>query len=204
MIKAVLFDFGGVFKQDSMMSKDCTGIFGMTAEQIMVHIEKTKPIFRKCNKGIIDEKIFWKEFSEALGRPDVENCAEKYREIYRSKLTFFSEMFDLVKELKEAGIKTAVFSNILVFQADIIRENKGYECFDVEILSYLEGMEKPEPEFYALALKKVGFNPEECIFIDDKEKNLEPAKNLGIYTVLAKNPEQVIKDVLDIINLETK
>jgi putative hydrolase of the HAD superfamily len=64
-------------------------------------------------------------------------------------------------------------------------------------------MRKPELKIYRLTLKKLKVKPEECIFIDDKEKNLKPAKKLGIKTVLAKNPKQVIRDVCKILRIKT-
>ena len=63
-------------------------------------------------------------------------------------------------------------------------------------------MMKPEPEIYSLAVNKLEIKPEECIFVDDKEENLVPANKMGMKTVLAKNPKQIIKEVLDIINFE--
>ena len=67
-------------------------------------------------------------------------------------------------------------------------------------MSYEEGLRKPEDaDFYHLAPKRLGVKPEECIFIDDKEENLPPAQSIGIKTVLFKNPQQAIKEVLEII-----
>jgi putative hydrolase of the HAD superfamily len=70
-------------------------------------------------------------------------------------------------------------------------------------LSYEEGLRKPgDLDFYHLAPKRLGVKPKECIFIDDKEENLPPAQSIGIKTVLFKNSQQTIKDVLNIINQE--
>jgi FMN phosphatase YigB (HAD superfamily) len=37
--------------------------------------------------------------------------------------------------------------------------------------------------------------PEECIFIDDRDINLAPARQLGMATVLAHSPGQVINEI---------
>lgn len=82
----------------------------------------------------------------------------------------------------------------------MIREKGGYEGFDAVILSYEEGMRKPEDlDFYHLAPKRLGVKPEECIFIDDKAENLPPAQSIGIKTVLFKNQQQAIEDINNII-----
>ncbi|PIR04638.1 MAG: hypothetical protein COV57_03370 [Candidatus Liptonbacteria bacterium CG11_big_fil_rev_8_21_14_0_20_35_14] len=67
--------------------------------------------------------------------------------------------------------------------------------FDEVIISAEVGINKPDPKIYSLALDKIKSNPEESIFIDDLEKNLEPAKKLGIATILYENPKQLEKNL---------
>ena len=44
---------------------------------------------------------------------------------------------------------------------------------------------KPEDEAYTIALDVIGqVNPQECVFIDDREVNLNPARSMGLYTIL--------------------
>lgn len=199
MIKAVIFDYGGVIKQDSHMFIDCAEIYNMPSEEIRELDEKIDPILTELDKGLIDEDDFWKKYSCILGKSEPDNCVKKYREIYQTNLKFHTEFFDLAKDLRNKGIKTAVFSNIFQFQADIIRKNGGYDCFDKLFLSCDKKMVKPDLGFYRLVVKELKIEPEDCLFIDDREINLTPAKSLGMKTVLVKNSEQAIKDVLDII-----
>ena len=151
------------------------------------------------------EEEFWENISEILGcsiSKDITKIVrEAQRETYRKDFVFFTEMLEFNKKLRARGIKTAILSNILIFQAEVIREKEGYKDFDAVILSYEEGLIKPEDlDFYHLAPKRLGVKPEECIFIDDKEENLPPAQSIGIKTVLFKDPQQAIKDVLEIID----
>ena len=186
---------------DSDMAVDCAEIFGMPSSEIKPLLIRAEPLFNKTAKGLVSEEKFWEKLSEILGKPKPKDCAKKYREICQRNIKFSTEIFDLVKELNNRGIKTAVLSNLFKWQADITRKNKGYDNFSQLFLSCYEGYKKPEIEIYNLVLKKLGLKSEECIFVDDRERNILPAKSLGIKTILAKNPEQVIKDVLDIINL---
>ena len=43
---------------------------------------------------------------------------------------------------------------------------------------------KPEPRIYEIAAERLGLKPEECVFVDDRPGNLEPAAELGMRTVL--------------------
>ena len=48
-------------------------------------------------------------------------------------------------------------------------------------------MVKPEPEIYHHLLEKIALPPEQCVFIDDSERNIEAARQLGIKSVHFKN-----------------
>jgi len=204
MIKAVIFDYGGVMKSSHPLSMDIATIYNISVEEVEKVKKITIPFFSLLQRGLINEQEFWQKFSDAIKKPIPQNYKELLREIYEKTLVLFPEMIEFVKKLKDKGIKTAVLSNITKFQAEIIRKNNGYKEFDVLVLSYEEKLEKPELNIYLSVIKKLGVEPEECVFIDDKEKNLAPAKSLGMKTVLAKNSGQIIKDVFSIINLPNR
>ena len=50
---------------------------------------------------------------------------------------------------------------------------------------------KPDPRIYRLALGITQRAPQECIFIDDRPANLEPAKALGMNTILFRSAEEL-------------
>lgn len=205
MIKAVIFDYGGVIKKAHGLFVDIADLYKIPKEDVLSKREKIKPVMRKFDRGLLGEEEFWENISEILGcsiSKDITKIVrEAQRETYRKDFVFFTEMLEFNKKLRARGIKTAILSNILIFQAEVIREKEGYKDFDAVILSYEEGLIKPEDlDFYHLAPKRLGVKPEECIFIDDKEENLPPAQSIGIKTVLFKDPQQAIKDVLEIID----
>jgi putative hydrolase of the HAD superfamily len=50
---------------------------------------------------------------------------------------------------------------------------------------------KPDPPIYRLALGITQRPPEQCIFIDDRPANLEPAKTLGMSTILFRSAAEL-------------
>ena len=50
---------------------------------------------------------------------------------------------------------------------------------------------KPDPDIYKMCLEKMRLNAEECVFIDDMERNLIPAKGLGMKTILFTDLENM-------------
>lgn len=202
MIKAVMFDYGGVIKVGHPLSKGLNEVWGISDEEIKQTKERRRPFSAQATKGLLDEKQYLQKVFEILRKKAPDDCIEKVKQNYRETFVFFPEIIVLIEKLKKENFKTAVLSNIFKFEADVIREKHGYDGFDLLILSCEVGMMKPEPEIYSLAIERLGVKPDECIFIDDKEENLIPANKIGMKTVLAKNPKQIVEDVLDIINLE--
>jgi putative hydrolase of the HAD superfamily len=105
-----------------------------------------------------------------------------------------------VKEVRSKGIKTAVLSNTIESHAEVIKNHGGYKNFDVVMLSNRVKLRKPEPKIYLLVVRRLKVKPRECIFVDDRKEFLKPARRLGIRTVLARNPRQVIHDIRKILS----
>jgi FMN phosphatase YigB (HAD superfamily) len=57
------------------------------------------------------------------------------------------------------------------------------KCVEGGTYSFMVGSMKPEPLIYEIAIKKSGFRPEEILFIDDLEANVQAAQNQGINTI---------------------
>jgi putative hydrolase of the HAD superfamily len=106
------------------------------------------------------------------------------------------EMIRAVREARQAGIATAVLSNSFGLEPyDIYAEHGIYDLFDVVVLSELEGVRKPDPEIYRRVLDKLALTGEQCVFVDDHEDNLPPARMLGITTVLHTDPSTTLAEL---------
>jgi putative hydrolase of the HAD superfamily len=56
--------------------------------------------------------------------------------------------------------------------------------FDDIVCSAEVGMAKPEAEIFQLAASRLAVTPEECVFVDDWDQNVEAAKKIGMTGVL--------------------
>ena len=88
----------------------------------------------------------------------------------------------LIDELKTAGYKLYVLSNMSREFIDFLRKQKVYENFDGDVVSCEVGIVKPMPEIYDLLLKRFNLDPAETIFIDDRKENVDAAAAKGIAT----------------------
>lgn len=57
------------------------------------------------------------------------------------------------------------------------------------------GARKPNPAIYQMAINVTQRKPEECLFVDDRESNLEPARQLGMNTIRFENATQLVVDL---------
>jgi epoxide hydrolase-like predicted phosphatase len=194
VIKAVLFDYGGVLGSGSKWSK----IYG-SASKLYGPDETTAKLGRPQRSllkllNILDRFIAGLQHRlPFLVRP-VERLL--YSNITPG-FTFIrnEDVRRLSASLRRSGLTTGILSNVFAVIAAEHKRRGDYDGFDPVLLSSSEGVAKPDVDFYHLALKRLNLLAHEVLFIDDKPANLIPAKHLGMHIVLAKNSEQVVVDV---------
>lgn len=197
VIKAVIFDYGGVVKSSYGQGlKNIARAYRVTEEKLK---EVIFPHLDYFSKGLIDEDKFWTSLSRALGKPVPADKYQLWRKGYEQEFSVYPEITALVKKLKNSNIKTAILSNTIKPHVEIVKKHHGYCGFDVLVLSCEVGLRKPEKEIYQLTLKKLNVKPSECIFVDNKKESLGPAQELGMRTILAKNPRQVVASVIKLV-----
>jgi FMN phosphatase YigB (HAD superfamily) len=103
---------------------------------------------------------------------------------------------DLVKKLKKSYTLYTMNNEGKEWMDLRIQKFGLRKYFKGFITSGYVGHAKPDPEIYKILLKKSGLKPTEHIFIDNKEVNLAPARNLGFRTILFKSIEQLKKDLI--------
>src|SRR5262249_29820466 len=67
--------------------------------------------------------------------------------------------------------------------------------FAVFFSSCFLGLRKPDEAIYRAVLQMTARQPEECLFIDDREVNLECPRELGIRTILFRDANQLRADL---------
>src|SRR5690606_6593483 len=94
-------------------------------------------------------------------------------------------LIDGYRRLRDAhGIRLAILTNNVREWHDLWRTKLAIDdLFELVVASGFEGVRKPEPEIYARTLERLGLAPDACVFIDDLEVNLPPARRLGMHTI---------------------
>jgi len=76
--------------------------------------------------------------------------------------------------------------------------------FDLVIESSLVGARKPELRFYQLALEQLAIKPQEAVYLDDLGINLKPARALGMTTIKVESAEQALRELEAVLQLELR
>jgi HAD superfamily hydrolase (TIGR01509 family) len=171
----------------------CAKALGVSQQE---YIEAHNRFAEQFQKGLISERAFWVKVCGKLNRPVPAQpllWGQAFRAVYRPR----DNVFALVTELQKSGIKTALLSNTEVPAMEFFSEQR-YSMFNVLVFSCTEGTIKPERKIYQITLEKLGSNPRQTVFIDDKPEFIEGAKHAGINTILFNNLEQIRKDLLNL------
>ena len=105
---------------------------------------------------------------------------------------------DFYKLVKEKGYQTFVLSNACNRFYGYFPRFYELDSFQGVVVSSDVKMIKPNPAIYEYILKTYNLKPEECLFIDDVEVNVEAAKAAGIKGFVFRNNYEELKELLGI------
>jgi len=204
-IDAVLFDFGGVFTPSPFRAIHAAG-----AELDVNPLEFSKIMF-----GPYDEDTDHPWHRLERGEMTFDDAVEHIRILAENDgikfdpLAFLlslgdgngadNPLVDRVRQLKEDGYQTAVITNNIAEFRDFWRAMIPVdELFDLVVDSSVEGIRKPNPEIFFLALSRLGnVPPHRSVFLDDYETNIRVAVSLGIHGILVGEDKQKAVQDLD-------
>ena len=173
-IKNIIFDLGGVlFRRDP---KKCTPDF--IDFFAFVRFPKMPLFWEEYDRGTysLDEVIDLLCREKGVSR---EQCVE-YVRLAIDKQEEIAPTEALIRDLKGAGYRLYVLSNMSREFIDFLRTRPVYRSFDGEVISCEEHVVKPEPRIYQILKERYELQGEECLFIDDRHENIEAAEREGI------------------------
>ncbi len=210
MIKNILFDLGGVIVD--LDSSYCIDVFRrLNMPEIAELINPYHPagMIGELEHGDITFHEACDKMRAVSGREKVtdEQIAEAYNEFLRGIKPWKLRALD---DLRRRGIKTYALSNNNPMSMQTVRrmftaDGKTMEdYFDGIYLSYELRILKPSQEIYLRAIELSGMRPEETLFIDDSEVNVNVARDLGFLVYMPRPDEDFshLFSSLDILDAE--
>lgn len=156
---------------------------------------------------------FWNEYDR--GTRDIDSVAEclaafrgsdfeTAKSMMLSAITYQEQVVptaELIAELKQAGYRLFVLSNMSKEYIAYLRRMDVYRHFEGEIISCETGLIKPEKAIYELLLQRYSLDPSQTIFIDDRAENVAAAAEVGItpFHFDRNNPEKSCEQLRDLL-----
>ncbi len=199
MIKAIIFDIGGVIVSPEVekITQRVSVYAGVDFESFNKYYEQYKSDLTKGKISLIDvysEIVNHFKLTSLTGQNLVDEHLRLFREVIEN---LDEEVIALVENLKQ---KYEVFCLVNAEKdvVPLVRKRGIYSHFQKAYISTEMGMEKPDLEIYEAVLKDINFVPEETLFIDDKKPNVDAADKLGIHTILYKNYKDLKEELVNL------
>ena len=179
-LRAVIFDFGGVlcFHPSAQQLSEAAALCRLTLPEFVEAFWRKR---REYDRGT-DPAVYWRDIAQSTQRHfDDAMVAEMIRREVDFWSRYDQRIFDWIAELRRAGLRTSILSNLPKPLAERLRATPGFlDHFDQVTFSCDLGVIKPEREIYDYALRGLGVTPAEALFLDDRAENIEGARAVGL------------------------
>lgn len=179
MYKAVILDLDGTLL-DTL--KDLAGSVNFALNEMGYPLRTNEEIRRFIGNGVV--KLVSRAVPQNTNEQDTENCLNIFRAHYLKNMRNTTKPYDGISQmllnLKQSGIKTAVVSNKLheavVQLCDDFFENQ----IDVALGVSNENERKPKPTNVFKAMQNLGVSESEAVYIGDSEVDVQTAHNANL------------------------
>lgn len=202
MIKNIVFDMGNVlleFDLDTILERN--GITDPAEKEIMFKKLFLSREWRQYDEGTCEKDAF---------RPVLDSLPPRLKEIgYKmiinqcfalNEMPPVKFMYGFIKELKDNGYKIYLLSNAGQDFYIYSKANPALELFDRCFVSSDYKLLKPNREIYEKFFEVMDVKPEECVFIDDVQENVDGSIACGMDAVCFNST----KDDLDYLKGELR
>mgnify|MGYP003575763419 FL=1 len=198
MIKAIIFDLGGVlidwnpkylysqiFKEEAEMNHFletiCTGAWNEEQDGGRTLQQGTEFLVAKYPQHEENIRAYYGRWVEMLKGP-IEGTV------------------DIFKQLKDSGkYKLYALTNWSAETFPIAREKFDFlNWFDGVVVSGTEKMRKPDPKFFQILLDRYNLKADEVVFIDDNLRNVIAAREMGVESIHFISPDELENKLSDI------
>lgn len=178
MIKAVVFDFGGVLAEEGFQQglkaigekngKNPDDFFAIASELVYQTGYVT---------GISDESGYWQAVREKAG---IAGENGELREEILKRFILKPEMLKVVEKLKLSGFITAILSDQTNWLYELNKKMPFFHYFDYVFNSFTLKKSKRDPSIFRDICSTMGFIPHEVLFVDDNIENIKRALGEGL------------------------
>lgn len=180
MIRAIAFDWGGVFTEgtfDSSAVRNLAALAHTTPEALGATYF---PLMEDFEAGAFDFDGFAAKF---LARSGLDLDPGAVRKTFLSSVRERTAMFAVLGSIP-AAYTVGMLSNNVPVLCDRVRDDTRMARVEHFVFSNEIGVRKPDPAAFEALTEALGVPPEATSFIDDNEANIAAANDLGFDGIL--------------------
>ncbi len=191
-IRGVILDYGDVISHPADPA-----VFVQMASFFHLPLERFRHLYGSFrldyDRGTLTAAEYWTSIAGTAG---IELSVDQIVELRRMDVSMWSRLNESVlrwvRELRAAGLKTALLSNMHDDMVQHLRRNSAWASnFDCLTLSSAIGVAKPDAEIFKHCLKCLQLDPHQALFIDDRETNVQAAEAEGIPAIVAPTTKEL-------------
>jgi epoxide hydrolase-like predicted phosphatase len=177
-IRGLVFDSGGVLIRtvNPLPRRDLERRYGLSEGGVDALVFDN-PLWREVQLGRLTSGEFWDQVGHALGL-GTGQLAE-FRQAFWAGDDLDHELVGLIGHLRTIGYRIGLLSNAPADFRDGV-DRMMPDVFDTVVISGCEGLMKPDPDIFELALARLGLMAEETVFVDDFRVNVAAACDVGM------------------------
>ncbi len=193
MIRAVLFDFGGVLADEGFREglKAIAKVKGLNPEDFYKIsadlVYRTGYILGRC-----DEHSYWNAVRE---KTSVKGGDQEFREVILKRFKLRPAMTTIVEKIKSSGFTVAILSDQTNWLDELDQRTPFHHHFDYVFNSYHLKKIKRDPSIFRDICTLLGVEPKEVLFVDDNFENVKRAKNQGLRAIHFKSESEFQTDI---------
>lgn len=180
MIKAVIFDVGGVLlrTQDQSHRRRLEAELGLPDGEVEKLVFNSE-IATQAQSGMISDEEQWQWLAEQLALTG--ERLDTFRDRFWAGDVLDEELVSYLRSLRP-DYQTAILSNATDKPHYGLTQGIG-DAFDLIVWSADEKVMKPDETIYRRTLARLGRKPAEAVFVDDSEVNVAAAAEIGMATI---------------------
>ncbi len=200
-VKAVIFDFGGVLVRTRSQHlrrawEERLGLPPGGASAAVFSGERG----RAAQLGQISDVEHWRAIGEALGLAGA--ALAEFRHDFFAEDILDQDLLAYVDRLAVAGLHVGLLSNAADNARSVFAKKYGIlGHFHSVTISAEEGVMKPDPRIFHVALARAGVRPDEAIFVDDFAENVAGAQVIGMIGVHFTDPNAARRQLVGLIGV---
>ena len=193
-VEIIFFDFGGVLAEEGYRDGLITiAKLNKIDPQRFLKTAVDLTFKEGFVTGQIDEKTFWQILRNHTG---INGSDGELRNVVLSSFQMRPWMIEVVKKLTQSNVRTAILSDQTKWLDELNMKYRFFQWFDGVFNSYHIGKCKREPAIFDYVLAKMNVKPDQALFVDDNQGNIQRANEKGLHTIHYQNRKDFERELL--------